>query len=49
MKKIALVLLILTALAQVALAGEFTGTFAEAKAQSAKLGKPVLVDFFTEW
>jgi hypothetical protein len=49
MKKITLVLLIIAALGQVASAGEFTGTFAEAKAQSAKLGKPVLVDFFTEW
>jgi hypothetical protein len=49
MKKFTLVLLILAAAAQVSLAGEFAGTFAEAKAQSATLGKPVLVDFFTEW
>jgi hypothetical protein len=26
-----------------------TGSYADAKAQAAKLGKPLLIDFFTEW
>ena len=49
MKKIALVIMALLALAQLAAAAEFTGTFAEAKAQAASLGKPILIDFFAEW
>ncbi len=49
MKKIALVAMVLLALAQVAAASEFTGTYADAKAQAASLGKPLLIDFFAEW
>lgn len=49
MKKITLLLLILAALAQAALAGEFTGTFTEAKAKATELGKPLLIDFFADW
>ena len=49
MKKIALVAMVLLALVQVAAAAEFTGTYAEAKAQAASLGKPILIDFFAEW
>ena len=49
MKKITIALLLIVVSAQMAMAGEFSGTFAEAKAQSAKLGKPILIDFFTEW
>lgn len=49
MKKIAVVILLLLALTQIGAAAEFTGTYAEAKAQAAKLGKPLLVDFSTDW
>jgi hypothetical protein len=49
MKKIIVIVLALAALAQVALAGEFAGTYTEAKAEAAKLGKPLLLDFFAEW
>jgi thiol-disulfide isomerase/thioredoxin len=49
MKKITLVLLIIAALAQVTMAGEFAGTFTEAKAKATELGKPLLIDFFADW
>jgi hypothetical protein len=49
MKKIVFVLLLLAATAQFAFAGEFTGTFAEAKAKAAELSKPLLIDFSTGW
>ncbi len=49
MRKTAVVILLLLALGQIALAEEFVGSYADAKAQSARLGKPLLVDFFAEW
>lgn len=49
MKKIIVIMLALAALAQVALAVEFTGNYADAKTQAAKLGKPLLLDFYTDW
>ena len=49
MKKLLLVILLAAALTQLAMAVEFSGTFTAAKAQSAKVSKPILVDFFTEW
>ncbi len=49
MKKIALVAMVLLALVQVAAASEFTGTYADAKAQAASLGMPLLIVFFAEW
>jgi hypothetical protein len=49
MKKIALIAAAVSILGQFATAGEITGSFADAKAESAKLGKPLLVDFFAEW
>jgi hypothetical protein len=49
MKKLVVVILAVAALTQMALAAEFTGTFAAAKARSSEISKPILVDFFTEW
>ncbi|HBZ00374.1 MAG TPA: hypothetical protein DEO84_03535, partial [candidate division Zixibacteria bacterium] len=49
MKKISILMLILLALTQVAAAAEFTGTYAEAKAQAASQNKPLLLDFFADW
>jgi hypothetical protein len=50
MRKSALVALMLLALTMTASAVDHaTGSFADAKAQAAKLGKPLLIDFFTEW
>jgi len=49
MKKIAAIILTIAVMAQAALAAEFNGTYAEAKAQSARLGKPLLLDFFADW
>jgi hypothetical protein len=49
MKKSALVILVLLTLSATSFAERVTGNYADAKAQSAKLGKPLLIDFFTEW
>jgi hypothetical protein len=49
MRKIAILLLVLLALTQVATAIEFTGSYAEAKAQAASSNKPLLLDFYAEW
>jgi len=49
MRKSALVALMLLAMAMSASAAIVTGSFADAKAQSALLGKPLLIDFATDW
>jgi hypothetical protein len=49
MKKIASLTLALLFLAQVAVAVEFTGSYADAKAKSASLNKPLLLEFSTDW
>jgi hypothetical protein len=49
MKKIIMIALVILALVQLASAIEFSGTYSEAKAQAAKLGKPLLLEFYTDW
>jgi len=49
MRKSALVVLMLLAMTMSASAAIVTGSFADAKAQSALLGKPLLIDFATDW
>ena len=50
MKQKILVLMLLLALTSVSSAVDrATGSYADAKSQAAKLGKPLLIDFFTEW
>ncbi len=50
MRKSALVAIMLLALTMPACAvNQATGSFADAKAQAAKLGKPILIDFYTDW
>lgn len=49
MKRIAVIAAAVSILGQFASAAEMTGSFADAKVESAKLGKPLLVDFFAEW
>jgi len=49
MKKIFAIAAALLLLVQAGSAMEFSGSFAEARAQAGKLGKPLLIDFFTEW
>ncbi len=50
MRKSALiVLLLIIALSSTVWAIETTGTYEEAKAEAARLGQPLLVDFYTVW
>jgi hypothetical protein len=49
MKKIAIVALAILAFTQIAGAVEYTGAFAEVKAQSVSQNKPILMEFFAEW
>jgi hypothetical protein len=49
MRKTALVLILLAAMAASAFADYAVGNYSDAKAQAAKADKPLLVDFFTEW
>jgi hypothetical protein len=49
MKKVAILALMVLALAQLAGAVELTGSFADIKAQSDSLNKPILMEFFAEW
>jgi hypothetical protein len=49
MKRIAVIAAAVSILGQFATAAEITGSFADAKAESAKLGKPLLIDFSAEW
>ncbi len=49
MRKIAVLILALLALSQMAAAIEYTGTYADVKTQSASLSKPILLDFYAEW
>ena len=49
MRKSALAALIFLAMTLSASAAVVTGSFADAKAQAERLGKPLLIDFFTEW
>jgi len=48
-KSLLLTLSLVLALSSFAMAIEFTGTLAEAKARAAELNKPLLVDVFTTW
>ncbi len=48
-KAAALLTIMIFASVSTALAVEIPGTFAEAKGKAARLNKPVLVEFFTEW
>jgi hypothetical protein len=41
--------MLLPAMAATSFAGHFTGAYSDAKAEAAKLGKPLLIDFSTEW
>ncbi len=49
MKKVAIFLLTLLVFCQVAAGMEFTGSYADVKAKSASLDKPILMDFYAEW
>jgi hypothetical protein len=49
MKKLAIILLVLLATTQVATAIEFTGSYADAKAQAASQNRPLLLEFSAEW
>jgi len=49
MRKSALVVLMLLAMTMSASAAVVTGSFADAKAQAKLLGKPLLIDFATDW
>jgi len=49
MKKVSAVFLALIFMVQMAAATEYTGSFADLKLKAAEIGKPILVDFFTEW
>jgi len=48
-QKILVLMLLLAATTAASAVDRATGNFADAKAQAAKLGKPLLIDFFTEW
>ncbi len=41
--------MLLAVMVSAAFADQFTGNYADAKAHAAKVGKPLLVDFFTDW
>jgi hypothetical protein len=49
MKKLASLMLALLVMAQLAIAVEFTGTYTDARAKSASLNKPLLLEFSTDW
>jgi hypothetical protein len=49
MRKIAVIAGAVSILVSAASASEMSGSLADARAESAKLGKPMLLDFFAEW
>jgi hypothetical protein len=48
-KTAAIALVLLATAAHAAVPLELTGPFADARAQSAKQGKPLLIEFYAEW
>ncbi len=49
MRKVAILAMALLAMAQLAVAVELTGTYADIKTQAAGLNKPILIDFYADW